>query len=87
MHYCGPGTNLELHLQPDGKTPKPGWEPVDRIDKAALHHDFYYSQHYYQHECAQVGDKLMIDEIMAINNPTCREHVERATVLPILRFK
>ena len=22
MHYCGPGTNLELHLQPDGKTPK-----------------------------------------------------------------
>ena len=23
MHYCGPGTNLELH-QPDSKTPKPG---------------------------------------------------------------
>ena len=87
MHYCGPGTNLELRLQADGKTPKPGWEPVDRIDEAALHHDLYYSQHHSQREHAQVGDKLMIDEITAINNPTCREHVECAIVLTILRFK
>jgi hypothetical protein len=87
MRYCGPGTNLELCLQPDGKTPKVGWEPVDRIDEAALHHDLYYSQHPSQRERAQVGDKLMIDEITSINNPTCREAFERAIVLPILRLK
>ena len=87
MHYCGPGTNLELLLQPDGKTPKLGWEPVDCIDEAALHHDLYYSHHPSQCEHAQVGDKLMIDEIVAINNPTCRECIECAIVLPILRFK
>ena len=63
MHYCGPGTHLELYLQPNGKTPKPGWEPINHIDKAAIHHDLYDSQHPTQHECAQVGDKLMIDEL------------------------
>ena len=87
MRYCGPGTNLGLKLQLDNKTPKPGWEPVDRIDEAALHHDIYYSQHPSLRDRAQVGDKLMIDEITSINNPTYREAFESAIVLPILRFK
>ena len=87
MRDCGLSTNLELRLQPNSKTPKLGWEPVDCIDEAAFHHDIYYSQHLSQRDHAQVGDKLMIDEITSINNPTCREAFERAIVLPILRLK
>ena len=73
MDYCGTVTNLELCLQPDGKTPKPGCELVDCIDEAAPHHNLHYSQQHSQCEHVQVGNKLMIYVIMAINKPTCRE--------------
>ena len=44
MRYCGPGTRLDLKLNTDG-TPKPGCEPVDWVDEAALKHDLAYSRH------------------------------------------
>ena len=37
MQYCGPGTNLDKKLNPDG-TPKPQYLPVDRVDEIALRH-------------------------------------------------
>ena len=42
MQYCGPGTNLNLKLKADGVTPRKGFEPVDRVDEAAMKHDIKY---------------------------------------------
>jgi len=39
--YCGPITNLELRLNPDG-TPKPGVEPINKVDEVCMHHDYNY---------------------------------------------
>ena len=86
MKYCGPGTDLSLRLNED-RTPKPGWEPVDRVDESALRHDIFYTDHPSIREREKVGDKRMIDELLSINNPTCKEYIERAIVVPILRFK
>ena len=86
MKYCGPGTDLKMRLNEDN-SPKQGWEPVDRVDEAALRHDLYYTAHTSHYERAKYGDKQMIDEVQNIPNPTCRERCERAIVVPILKFK
>lgn len=85
MNYCGPGTRLDLKLNEDG-TPKPGFEPVDRVDQAALKHDIAYSRNTDfrgRHE----ADKVMIKEILKIPSPTYRERFERCIVIPILCIK
>src|SRR5271156_2408878 len=86
MRYCGPGTNLLKKLSDDGKTPKKGFEPVDRVDEAALKHDIKYSQHDGLRHRNQ-ADKEMIDDLKHIPNPTIRERFERCIVLPILIIK
>ena len=86
MRFCGPGTRLDIRCNADG-TPRPGYEPVDRVDEAALRHDLFYQDNPSQRARAEIGDKRMIDEVLSIANPTCREIVERAIVVPILRFK
>ena len=86
MNYCGPGTKLLKKLDDDGKTPKKGFEPVDRVDEAALKHDIRYSQHDDLRHRNQ-ADKDMIADLRNIENPTWRERMERCIVLPILIIK
>ncbi len=86
MNYCGPGTNLLRKLNEDGVTPRKGYEPVDRVDEAALKHDIKYSQ-YDDLRHRNLADKEMIRELRNIPNPTCRERLERCIVLPILIVK
>jgi Phospholipase A2-like domain len=85
MRYCGPGTNLGNRLHPDG-TPKPGNEPIDRIDEAAMRHDIQYCL-YNDRRHRLEADKVMIKELLAIKKPTCRERLERMVVLPFLFIK
>src|SRR5213596_2074182 len=85
MTYCGPGTRLDLNLNEDG-TPKPGCEPVDRVDEAALRHDLAYSRHDDLRN-RNKADKVMMQELLKIPNPTCRERFETCCVLPILFIK
>ena len=85
MNYCGPGTRLRERLNPDN-TPKPGNEPIDRVDKASLKHDIAYSQHKdLKHRME--ADKELINDLKNIENPTLRERIERIIVLPILYIK
>ena len=72
MNYCGPGTDLKKRLQPDGTTPKPGHEPVDRVDRAALKHDLAYNNHSGLAERLN-ADKEMIEDLKRIQNPSTRE--------------
>ena len=85
MRYCGPGTRLRNRLNPDN-TPKPGHEPVDRVDEASLKHDIAYSK-YNDLKHRMEADKEMINDLRNINNPTCRERIERIIVLPVLYIK
>jgi len=85
MRYCGPGTNLALKLNADG-TPKPGFEPVDRVDEAAMKHDWAYKLHDdLRHR--NKADKEMINDLLNIEEPTKRECCERCIVIPIMFLK
>src|SRR5271156_5457186 len=86
MNYCGPGTNLLLKLNEDGVTPRKGFEPVDRVDEAAMRHDIKYQQ-YDDLRHRNEADKEMLRELRNIENPSCRERMERCIVIPILTFK
>src|SRR5438552_18916 len=85
MRYCGPGTRLNLRLDVD-ETPKPGNEPIDRVDEAALKHDLAYSKHCDLRN-RNKADKEMIQSLCNIYRPTCRERCERCIVLPIMFLK
>ena len=85
MRYCGPGTKLDEKLNPDD-TPKPGCEPVDRVDEAALRHDVAYRNHS-DFRNRNKADKEMIHDLLNIERPTCRERCERCFVLPIMFVK
>ena len=86
MNYCGPGTNLLLKLNGDGVTPRKGFEPVDRVDEAAMRHNIKYQQ-YNDLRHRNEADKEMLRELRTIENPSCRERMERCIVIPILTFK
>ena len=86
MNYCGPGTDLNLKLKKDGMTPRKGFEPVDRVDEAALKHDIKYLQSDdLRHR--NRADKEMLRELKSIQNPTCRERMERMIVVPLMSIK
>ena len=84
--YCGPGTDLEAKLEPDGITPKAKYRPVDRIDEASLRHDIYYREHPSERDRI-AGDDVMLKELRKIPNPTLRERLERVIVYPLLLIK
>ena len=42
--FTGPGTRLDLRLNPDGSF-KDWSKPIDRVDNAAYHHDLAYAKH------------------------------------------
>jgi hypothetical protein len=85
MRYCGPGTRLDLRVDENGK-PFPGNEPVDRVDEAALKHDLAYSESDGLRE-RNKADKEMLRDLCGIEEPTCRERLERCIVVPILFLK
>jgi hypothetical protein len=84
--YLGPGTNLSERLEADGVTPKPGNEPVDRVDEAAWRHDIAYTLNPDLRSRVR-ADRVMIESLMHIQNPTCRERMERFFAIPILAIK
>ena len=83
--FTGPGTRLDLRLNPDGSY-KEWSKPVDRVDNAAYHHDLAYAEHP-DTASRNVADREMVNELNNIENPTVRERVERAIVIPILSTK
>ena len=84
MQFCGPGTDLSKRLNED-LTPKKFSVPIDRVDEAAYKHDIKYMDK--SKEARQKADIEMIEELNNIQNPSFREKVERAIVIPILKMK
>ena len=83
--FTGPGTRLDLRLNPDG-TPKDWSKPVDRVDNAADHHDLAYGR-YSDTANRNAADIVMVNDLNNIPSPTLRERIERAVVKPILSAK
>ncbi|ESO92996.1 hypothetical protein LOTGIDRAFT_162020 [Lottia gigantea] len=83
-NYTGPGTRLDLRLD-ENDIPKPGEEPVNRVDAAALKHDILYRNKdvTFRHQ----ADKQMIDELENIPNPTFKEKLQRALIIKLMKAK
>ncbi|DAC81559.1 TPA_asm: PLA2X [Hydra adintovirus] len=84
-NFLGPNTAVEKRLNPDD-SPKEWSMPVDRVDNAAYHHDLAY-KHFPDVKHRNIADKMMIEEMDAIQNPTLRERLERKIVKPIIKAK
>jgi predicted nucleic acid-binding Zn-ribbon protein len=85
MNFAGPGTRLDLRLNPNG-TPKESSMPVDRVDAAAYRHDMAYAA-FPDTKTRNIADRIMVSEMNEIPNPTLRERVERSVIKPILNTK
>ncbi|ESO87444.1 hypothetical protein LOTGIDRAFT_235104 [Lottia gigantea] len=83
-NYTGPGTRLDLRLD-ENDNPKPGEEPVNKVDATALKHDILYRNKdiTFRHH----ADKQMIDELENIPNPTFKEKLQRALIIKLLKAK
>jgi hypothetical protein len=58
MNFAGPGTRLDLRLNPNG-TPKESSKPVDRVDEAAYRHDMAYTA-FPDTKTRNVADRVMV---------------------------
>ena len=75
-NFTGPGTKLNKRLNED-MTPKAWSKPINRVDKAAHHHDIFYVKNKDTKTRNEVCDKNMLTELNGIYNLTLRERMER----------
>ena len=61
-NFTGPGTKLNKRLNPDLK-PKKWSKPINRVDKAAYHHDLCYLKNNDTAKRNAVCDKNMLKEL------------------------
>ena len=85
-NFTGPGTKLNKRLKPD-LTPKEWSKPVNRVDKAAYHHDICYLKNDDTATRNAVCDKNMLKELKGIYNPTIKEKMERGLVSSLIGTK
>jgi len=85
MNFEGPGTRLDLRLDSSGR-PRPDSIPVDRVNEAAYRHDMAYAA-FPDTKTRNVADRVMVNELNEIPNPSLRERAERAVIKPILSTK
>ena len=85
-NFTGPGTKLKKRLNPD-LTPKEWSKPVNRVDKAAYHHDVCYLKNDNTATRNAVCDKDMLKELKRIYNPTLRERLDKSIVSNLIGMK
>ena len=85
-NFTGPGTKLNKRLNAD-LTPKEWSKPINRIDKAAYHHDICYLKNNDTATRNSVCDKNMLEEMKNIYNPSLRERMERGLVSTLIGTK
>ena len=85
-NFTGPGTKLNKRLNPD-LTPKSWSKPINRVDKAAYHHDVCYLKNNDTATRNAVCDKNMLEELDGIYNPTIKEKMERGLVSTLIGAK
>jgi hypothetical protein len=84
--FTGPSTRLDIRLNPDN-SPKDWSMPINRIDEAAYHHDKAYRDAGEDLSRKHEADRLMLQMLDSITDPTIRERVERLIVKAALKSK
>src|SRR5438093_7344174 len=84
--FTGPSTRLDLRLD-EHDNPKDWSMPVNRIDQAAYVHDLAYQTAGDNLEAKHIADRIMIDQLNAITDPTTRERLERLIVKGAIKTK
>ena len=82
--YAGPGTRLDIRLD-ENDQPKPGEEPINRVDAAAYKHDLAYRND--DIRTRQKADIDLIQDLNEIQNPTLRERIDRFLVKMAMKAK
>ena len=85
-NFAGPWTKLNKRLNPD-MTPKEWSKPINRVDKAAYHHDICYLKNNDTATRNVVCDKNMLKELKGIYNPSIRERIDRGLVSTLIGTK
>ena len=85
-NFTGPGTKLNKRLNPN-LTPKKWSKSINRVDKAAYHHDLCYLKNNDTATRNAVCDKNMLKELKGIYNPSIREKMERGLVSTLIGTK
>jgi len=85
-NFTGPDTKLNKRLNAD-MTPKAWSKLINRVDKAAYHHDVCYVKNKDTKPRNEVCDKHMLTELNRIYIPTLRERMERGVVSTIIGTK
>ena len=85
-NFTGPGTKLNKRLNPD-LMPKKWSKPINRVDKAAYHHDLCYLKNNDTATRNAVCDKNMLKELEGIYKPSIREKMERGLVSTLIGAK
>ena len=85
-NFTGPGTKLRKRLDPD-LTLKKWSKPVNRVDKAAYHHDVCYLKNDDTATRNAVCDKNMLKGLEGIYNPTPQERLDKSFVSNLIGTK
>ena len=87
-NFTGPGTKLKKQLNPD-LTPKKWSMRVNRVDKAAYHHDIFYLKNDYTATRNAARNKNMSKELegICIYNPSLRERLDKSIVSKLIGMK
>ena len=85
-NFTGPGTKLNKRLNLD-LTPKKWSKLINRVAKAAYHHDLCYLKNNDTATRNAVCDKNMLKELEGIYKPTIREKMERDLVSTLIGTK
>jgi len=85
-NFTGPGTKLNKRINED-MTPKAWSQLINRVHKAAYHHDICYVKNKDTKTRNEVCDKNMLTELNGSYNPTHRERIERGVISTIIRTK
>ncbi len=84
-NFTGAQTNLDKRLDQNNNVIDNNY-PINRIDQAAMKHDIFYRDNE-DLNARHTADKIMIQELNAIENPTLRENFERMIVKKALQAK
>ena len=68
-------------------TPKEWSIPINRVNNANYHHDLCYSKHDETKTRNQVCDKILLDELNEIVNPTLRERIDKSIIGKLINAK
>ena len=85
-NFTGPVTKFKKRLNPD-LTRKKWSKPLNRVDKAAYHHDICYLKNEDTATRNAVCDKNMLKELEGIYNSSLRERLDESIVSELIGTK